>query len=131
MTIERIAVVTGGGSGIGRAAAMRLAAAGDRVIVADVNEEAGTRVVAAIRGAGGKAEFRHVDVAAEASVDELASGIERECGPAAVLVNSAGVLQNVASIETMSLEEHDRVWAINYRGTYLCCRAFAPRMKAR
>jgi NAD(P)-dependent dehydrogenase (short-subunit alcohol dehydrogenase family) len=131
MTDERIAVVTGGGSGIGRAAATRLAAAGDRVIVADVNGEAGARVVAAIRGAGGKAELRHVDVALEASVEALARDVERDCGPVAVLVNSAGVLQNVATIETMSLEEHDRVWAINYRGTYLCCRAFAPRMKAR
>ena len=51
--------------------------------------------------------------------------------PSSVLVNSAGVLQNVADIATFSLEEHDKVWAINYRGTYLCCRAFAPRMAAR
>jgi len=131
MANGRISVVTGGASGIGRATAVRLAAAGDRVIVADLNEEGGARVVAAIRKAGGTAEFRRLDVAAEASVDELAQGVERDVGPVAVLVNSAGVLQNVAAIESFSLEEHDKVWAINYRGTYLCCRAFAPRMARR
>lgn len=131
MANERISVVTGGASGIGRATAARLAAAGDRVIVADLNEQAGNTVVAAIRKAGGKADFQPVDVAAEASVDDLARVVESNFGPAAVLVNSAGVLQNVAGIESFSLEEHDKVWAINYRGTYLCCRAFAPRMAKR
>ena len=72
MVNERISVVTGGASGIGRATAARLAAAGDRVIVADLSEEAGSTVVEAIRKGGGRAEFRRVDVAADASVDELA-----------------------------------------------------------
>ena len=131
MASERICVVTGAASGIGRATAVRLAAAGDRVIVADLNEPAGSTVVETIRKAGGKADFRRVDVAADASVDDLARGVESDFGPVAVLVNSAGVLQNVAAIESFSLEEHDKVWAINYRGTYLCCRAFAPRMAKR
>jgi len=131
MANQRISVVTGGASGIGRATAARLAAAGDLVIVADLNEQAGHKVVDAVRRGGGKSEFRRVDVAAEASVDEFARGVERDLGPVAVLVNSAGVLQNVAAIESFSLEEHDKVWAINYRGTYLCCRAFAHRMANR
>jgi len=131
MANERVSVVTGGASGIGRATATRLAAAGDRVIVADLNAQAGNTVVGAIRKGGGRAEFRPVDVASDASVDDLARSVESDCGPVAVLVNSAGVLQNVAGIESFSLEEHDKVWAINYRGTYLCCRAFAPRMAAR
>ena len=128
---ERVSVVTGAASGIGRATAKRLAAAGDFVVVADLNQEAGNAVVTEIRNAGGRADYRRVDVADEASVDELARSVETALGPAGVLVNSAGVLQNVATIESFSLEEHDRVWAINYRGTYLCCRAFAPRMAAR
>src|SRR6266498_3077730 len=101
MANERVSVVTGAASGIGRATAKRLAAAG------------------------------HVDVARDASVDDVAQWIEKELGPVGVLVNSAGVLQNVAEIGSFSLDEHDKVWAINYRGTYLCCRAFAPRMAAR
>ena len=88
-------------------------------------------MVAEIAKAGGKAEFRMVDVAEPASVDELACSVEAEVGPTGVLVNCAGILQNVAGIATFDLAEHDRGWAINYRGTYLCCRAFAPRMAAR
>jgi len=131
MTGPRIAVVTGGASGIGRATARRLAAGGDVVIVADCNERDGAAVAAEIVRAGDRAEFRAIDVADPGRVDELARRVEAEAGPVGVLVNSAGVLQNVADIATFDLDEHDRVWAINYRGTYLCCRAFAPRMAAR
>jgi NAD(P)-dependent dehydrogenase (short-subunit alcohol dehydrogenase family) len=131
MTSARISLVTGAASGIGRATARRLAAAGDIVVVADLNEAGGRAVVAEIGKAGGKAEYRAIDVASEASVEACARSVESELGPVGVLVNSAGVLQNVAEISSFSLEEHDRVWAINYRGTYLCCRAFASRMAAR
>jgi NAD(P)-dependent dehydrogenase (short-subunit alcohol dehydrogenase family) len=131
VTTRRIALVTGAASGIGRATAKRLAAAGDFVIVADLNEQGGQSVVAEIAKAGGRAEFRALDVAEEASVGELAQRAENEVGAVEVLVNCAGVLQNATEIATFSLAEHDKVWAINYRGTYLCCRAFAPRMAAR
>ena len=131
MNKQRVSVVTGAASGIGRATAKRLAAAGDMVIVADLNEASGRAVVEEIRSRGGNAEFRMVDVALVDSVDELARGVESEFGPVGVLVNSAGVLQNAAEIASYDLAEHDKVWAINYRGTYLCCRAFAPRMAAR
>jgi NAD(P)-dependent dehydrogenase (short-subunit alcohol dehydrogenase family) len=131
MVSSRIAVVTGAASGIGRATARRLAARGDRVVVADRDDVRGAAVVDEIARTDGRAEFRHVDVAEEASVDALVRGVEADVGPIGVLVNSAGVLQNVADIATFDLAEHDRVWAINYRGTYLCCRAVAPRMAAR
>jgi NAD(P)-dependent dehydrogenase (short-subunit alcohol dehydrogenase family) len=131
MADARISLVTGAGSGIGRATAKRLAAGGDIVVVADVNEAGGQAVVAEIRKTGGRAEYRGIDVAQEASVADCAARVESEVGPVGVLVNSAGVLQNVADIATFDLAEHDKVWAINYRGTYLCCRAFGPRMAAR
>ncbi len=130
MADKRIAVVTGGASGIGRATAKRLGAAGDRVVVADINEENGRSVVGEIEAAGGQAEFRHLDVAEDASVEALSAAVERDLGPVSILVNSAGVLQNVTRIGSMSMAEHDRVWTINYRGTYLCCHVFAPRMAA-
>jgi NAD(P)-dependent dehydrogenase (short-subunit alcohol dehydrogenase family) len=131
MTSARIAMVTGAASGIGRAAARRLAAGGDFVVLADCNQAGGAAVVREIVSAGGRAEFRPLDVAEQAAVDEFVQAVERDVGPIGVLVNSAGVLQNAADIATFDLAEHDRVWAINYRGTYLCCRAVAPRMSAR
>ena len=131
MSKHRISVVTGGGSGIGRATARRLAAAGDLVVVADIAESAGRNVVEAIRASGGAAEYRPVDVASEASIAALADEVESRIGPVDVLVTSAGILQNATDIASFDLAEHDRVWAINYRGVYLSCRAFAPRMAKR
>jgi len=124
----RLALVTGGGSGIGRATAKRLAGGGDQVIIADINEESSRRVVAEIEATDGCAEYRAVDVAKANSVANLAREVARDHGPVNVLVNSAGVLQDLSQLQSFDLEEHDRVWAINYRGTYLCCRAFGPPM---
>lgn len=131
MAAARIALVTGGASGIGRATARRLAADGDFVVVADINAANATESVRLIEAAGGRAAAVRLDVADAAAVDRAVDSIEREHGPVEVLVNCAGVLQNAARVEDMDLEEHDRVWAINYRGTYLCCRAWGPRMAAR
>lgn len=128
MSAARIVVVTGGASGIGRAAATRFVAAGDRVVLADVNADMGE---AAVREFGGATSFRPLDVADDAAVEAFAAAVEAEVGPVAVLVNSAGLLQNKATMASMPLADHDRIWAVNYRGTYLLCRAFGPRMAAR
>ena len=130
MTDGRIVVVTGGGSGIGRATAQRFAAGGDCLVIADISPENGQRVVTEIKEAGGQAEFRQVDVADDVSVEALAATVEAEHGPVGVLVNSAGIMQNLSRLESFDMGEHDRIWAINYRGTYLCCRAFGNRMAA-
>ena len=127
----RTVVVTGGGSGIGRATAKRFGEDGDLIVVADVNEESAKTVAAEIVAAGGNATPAAVDVARDSSVSALASAVEDGYGGADVLVTSAGVLQNVSSIRNMDMDEHDRVWAVNYRGVYLCCREFGRRMAER
>jgi NAD(P)-dependent dehydrogenase (short-subunit alcohol dehydrogenase family) len=125
---QRIAVITGGASGIGEACARRLAKAGDFVIVADVHEALGAQVAADIVRGGGQAAFLALDVASEASVVTLGELIASRHGTVGALVNSAGVLQMPAPITEYPLADHDRLWQINYRGTYLCCREFGPRM---
>jgi NAD(P)-dependent dehydrogenase (short-subunit alcohol dehydrogenase family) len=127
----RTVVVTGAASGIGRACALRFAGAGDTVVVADMNEEQGLAAVAEIAGAGGRAAFRRLDVADRADVAAAAAAIEAEHGPVSVLVNSAGILQPIARLADFPDETHDKVWQVNYFGTYNCCKAFGLRMADR
>ena len=122
-----IVLVTGGASGIGLALARRFAESGDQVVLGDINDAAGTAAAETIDGAS----YRHLDVADEAQVEATVAALEADMGAIDVLVNSAGLLQNRAAIESFPLDEHDRIWAVNYRGSYLMCRACAPRMAAR
>ncbi len=124
--MSRNVLVTGGASGIGLALAQRFAQAGDAVILADLNDTAGQAMAGELGGS-----YRHLDVADENSVEAEIAAIEGDIGPIDVLINSAGLLQNAARTESFPLEEHDRIWTVNYRGSYLMCRACAPRMAAR
>ena len=88
MSQKRVILITGGGSGIGRATALRFASAGDTVVVADINEEAGAAVVKEIVDAEGTAFFEHVDVANDNSITELVKRVESRCGAPSILVLS-------------------------------------------
>jgi NAD(P)-dependent dehydrogenase (short-subunit alcohol dehydrogenase family) len=131
MAAKQAAVITGGASGIGHATASRMAREGYAVVVGDIQEEQGRAVAEEITAAGGQAAFRHLDVASEDSVEALAAWTEKEIGPVEVLVNSAGLIQNAVTAQAMDMETHDRVWQVNYRGTYLCCRVLGDAMLRR
>jgi 2-keto-3-deoxy-L-fuconate dehydrogenase len=119
----RIAVVTGGGSGIGRAAALRLAREGATIIVANRSEAAGRAVVEEI---GREARFVATDVADEASVRALFEQVGPELH---VLVNSAGTLTTTDTAPDIRLEDWERAFAVNARGTFLTCKHALPRMR--
>ncbi len=118
-----LAVVTGGASGIGEAAARRFAQAGWRTVIVDLNAERGEAIAAELGGT-----FRRLDVADEAAVEALAEEVTRDLGPVAALVNSGGLLQNATRVTTMNIDEFDRIVDVNVRGTLLVGRAFAKRM---
>ncbi len=119
---DRIAIVTGGGSGIGRAVALRLAAAGARVTIANRSEDAGRAVAAE---AGGETRFVATDVADERSVQALFDAV----GPDVhVLVNSAGVLASTDRVPDIPLEDWEQAFAVNARGTFLTCKHALARM---
>jgi NAD(P)-dependent dehydrogenase (short-subunit alcohol dehydrogenase family) len=122
----QIAVVTGGGSGIGRAVARRLAGAGASVWIANRSEEAGRAVVAEIVSAGGSARFARTDVADEASVRALFDHVGAQLH---VLVNSAGTLATTERAPDIALEDWERTFAVNARGTFLTCKHALPRMR--
>lgn len=130
MSSSAVAVVTGGGSGIGAAAARRLARGGRAVAVLDIDAAKAEATAAAIRDEGGSARAWPVDVTDAAAIATAAEEIGRTLGSAEVLVNSGGVLQNATRVLDMSLEEAERILRINYLGTVACSQVFGRVMKA-
>ena len=127
---DKIALVTGAGSGIGAAIAEVFARAGGRVILTDRDEAAGARVAASIGAAGGKAEFRARDVADEIGCGAAAAAVAKAHGRLDILVNNAGI-GHVGTMMTTSGADLDRLYAVNVRGVFNVTKVFLPGMIAR
>lgn len=121
----RTAVITGGGSGIGRAIALRQAQAGDHVVVLERERAAGAETVALIRAAGGSAETISCDVSDFDSTAAAFAQLER----IDLLVNNAGVA-HVGNVEKTAPEDFERLFNVNVRGVYHCLHAAIPRMRS-
>ena len=124
---EKVALVTGGASGIGRATAELFAREGARVAVADFSQDAGCDTVRAIQAAGGEALFTPVDVSNSAQVARMVELTLQALGRIDILFNGAGILHYGTVLETDE-QAWNRVLSINLTGTYLCCRAVLPHM---
>jgi NAD(P)-dependent dehydrogenase (short-subunit alcohol dehydrogenase family) len=124
----RVALITGGASGIGAATAARLAAGGARVALLDRSAEA---VEASARDLGGEALALIADVTRSDEVNEAVARVERELGRLDVLVCSAGISGRSLSTVDVDDEEWERVLAVNLTGTFWCNRAVVPGMVAR
>lgn len=129
---SRVVIVTGAGQGIGREYARAFAAQGDRVVVADLNGEKAADVAALIESEGGTALAVTVDVSDKASVDAMVAETVDAFGTVHVLVNNAAIFSalKMKPFEEISVDEWEKVFAVNSRGVFLCTQAVAPHMKA-
>jgi NAD(P)-dependent dehydrogenase (short-subunit alcohol dehydrogenase family) len=125
----RTALVTGAGSGLGRAIALRLARSGARVVLVGRTEETLRSVLAEVEAAGGRGRTAQCDTSSSTEVDALSAQLSDE--DVSILVNNAGVPGPVAPLVEIKPAEWDEVFAVNVRGVYLMCRAFLPPMTTR
>ena len=122
------AIVTGGGSGIGKAIALALAAAGTPVAVIDLLPEGGRAVAEEIGGRGGKASFVIADVSSWNDVDRAVAEAVRGLGPLGIMVNAAGILDGYAPVQEMSPALWSKVIGINLSGTFFGCKRALQEM---
>ncbi|HST75112.1 MAG TPA: SDR family NAD(P)-dependent oxidoreductase, partial [Acetobacteraceae bacterium] len=125
---DKIAIVTGGASGIGAASAETLAREGAKVVVTDIDEAGGTAVVGRITSAGGEAVFLRQDVTDEARWQEVVAETERRFGRLDILFSNAGI-GIICSVFEMSLADFRRQTAINLDGVFLSVKYAVPAMR--
>ncbi|QRM57263.1 SDR family oxidoreductase [Sinorhizobium sp. BG8] len=125
----KIAIISGGATGMGGASSRLFAAEGAKVAIIDRNGEAAAQTVGEIRAAGGEAEYWVADVSDERAVNEAVSGVEARFGPVTVLFNHAGTIVIKPFLET-TLEEWEWLHAVNVRSMFLMTRAVLPGMIA-
>jgi len=131
---DRVAVITGASSGIGRAIAIRFAAEGAVVVASDIREDPvwappgeSAPTIDAITADGGRAEYLRADVSEPEDVEALITGAVERHGSLDILVNSAGVFDSFAILDT-SLQNWEQVMAVNLRGPFLCCKRAIAQM---
>jgi 3-oxoacyl-[acyl-carrier protein] reductase len=127
---DKVAIVTGGGSGIGQGTCIRLAEEGGVIAIFDIDLEGAENTAQEVKKAGGRALALRVDVAKAADVDSAVEEVISTFGRVDILVNNAG-LSTMTSVAKMTEDVWDSTLDVNLKGVFLCCRAVIPHMKER
>ena len=125
---DKVAVITGGASGIGRATCLLFAKEGAMVVVSDIADKAGEEVVRSIKQNGGKGTYVHCDITKEEDAKNLVERAVKEYGRLDVLYNNAGIGM-VKLLTEMTEQEWDRIFNLNVKGAFFCSKYAIPQMK--
>jgi 3-oxoacyl-[acyl-carrier protein] reductase len=126
---DKVAVITGAGSGFGEGIARRFAEEGAKVVVNDINEVGGKRVAQVIQQAGGDAIFHKADVTRDAEVKGLVDAAVRQYGRVDIMINNAGYTHRNRPMLEVDEDEFDRIYAVNVKAIYLAVRHAVPVMR--
>ena len=126
---NKVAIITGAGSGIGRAIGSLFAKEGAKVVIADIKDGDGEETVSLIKADGNDAIFVHTDVAKAAEIERLIKTTLETFGRPDILCNNAGVPQRAKPVESIEEEEWDHVYAVNVKGIFLGAKCAVPEMK--
>ncbi len=126
----KVAIITGASRGIGRAFALRFAEEGAKLLLTTTNLERAAGVVKEIKAKGGEAVAMEADISDENSTKKMAEKVMQQYGKVDILINNAAIWYgiNITPWDAWTVEEWDRIFTVNVRGTWLCCKAIAPLM---
>jgi 3-oxoacyl-[acyl-carrier protein] reductase len=127
---NQVAIITGAGRGLGKAFALRYAEEGAKLLLPDINLERSENTAKEIRAKGGEAVAMLTDISDEKATQRMAAEVIRLYGRVDILLNNAAWIEGVEfkSYDALTVEEWDRMFAVNARGTWLCCKAIGPLM---
>lgn len=127
---DKVAIITGAGRGLGKQFALRFAAEGAKLLLPDISLERARNTVKEIKAEGGEAHAMLADISDEKSTQKMAAEVMRLYGRVDILLNNAALYYGVErrAWDAWTVKDWDRMFEINVRGTYLCCKAIAPLM---
>jgi 3-oxoacyl-[acyl-carrier protein] reductase len=127
---DKVAIITGAGRGLGRMFALRFAEEGARLLLPDISLERAESVAKEIKAKGGTAVAMYSDISDESDVKKIAEKVMQQYGKVDILLNNAAIYFGIEPKpwDAWTLDEWDRIFTVNVRGTWLCCKAIAPLM---
>ena len=126
----KVAIITGGGSGIGRASCLAFAREGAKVLIADWSESGGRETEQLVRAAGGEATFHKADISEPADVEGMVAAAVATYGGLHAIYNNAAIVRGYGGPVEAEIDDWDETMAVNVRGTYLCCKFAVPAIIA-
>ena len=127
---DKFAIITGAGRGLGKAFALRFAAEGAKLLLPDISLERAQGTVKEIKAKGGEAAAMLTDISSEKDTQKMAAEVQKLYGGVDILLNNAAIYYGIQTKpwDAWSIEEWDRMFEVNVRGTWLCCKAVSPLM---